>query len=902
MCAFLVCVCAFIVFVYVTAACAILYDRSVKCWGRGDNGRLGYDSHYTKGLLPGDMASIGSVFLGLGKTARSITAGCTHTCAELNDGSLKCWGDGSYGRLGYDSTDDLGDASGEMAALQPVFAASMWSRVISVVSGTYFHCALFSNGDVKCWGYNYAGQLGQLHTNYIGDSAGEMVSLNPIAFGGSSRTALQVTAGQYHACALMNNGGVKCWGEGESGRLGLDSERDIGRSTDYWDKLVVYADVDLRPSGWSGTFRALHVSAGSAHTCALLQNHQVKCWGKNNYGQLGIGNTNTYGHTTSSTYRMSAIPAVDFSAGLTAVAITAGYGSHSCAVLSDGTARCWGNGQNGQIGAAGSTWVGNWGDTSSRPMSSLGPINLGENRTAVAVSAGVSYTCAVLDNGELVCWGQNGYGQLGVGSKTQYGCATTCGSTLGMDILPTVYLGPGKTAISVRAGLYSSCALLNDGSVKCWGQNSYGLLGQDSNGGNIGDATGEMEALQPVYLGIDQTALGLSTMRHSTCVIVKDARVNCWGWKAYGQLGLSDGSTSGNLGDVYGSMALVQPIQFDPASPPMRQPPPPPSPPQPPMEPPAPPGAGGSFHTCVVTKDHDVKCWGSGAYGQLGQETTDDLGDAPGEMAALRAVYLGAGKTAIAVSVGYSHSCAILNDRSLKCWGMGNDGRLGYDSSDHKGDAIGEMASLGTVNLGLDKTALAVSAGADYTCALLNDHSIKCWGFNGFGQLGQDSTESIGDDVGEMAALSAVRLGSRSLAVAAGTSHTCALLRDHTVKCWGEGLDGRLGFDSVDTVGDAPGEMALLATVYLGTQSDGHVYTAVSITVGQHHTCAILNDGKLKCWGRNAHGQLGLDSTDDVGGAPGDMAALPPVYLHSGTHTNTAVEISAGCEHSALAP
>ena len=314
----------------------------------------------------------------------------------------------------------------------------------------------------------------------------------------------------------------------------------------------------------------------------------------------------------------------------------------------------------------------------------------------------------------------------------------------------------------------------------------------------------------------------------------------------------------------------------------------------PPAPPPAPPGAGGSYHTCVVTKDKDVKCFGSGTYGQLGQDSTDDLGDESGEMAALAPVYLGAGMTAISVSVGFSHSCAVLNDHTLKCWGMGADGRLGYDSTDNKGDAYGEMGLLPTIELGVGATALAVSAGAFHTCALLNDHTVKCWGFNAFGQLGQDSTESLGDDAGEMAALSAVRLGSSALAIAAGTSHTCALLQSHAVKCWGEGRHGRLGYDAVESVGDAPGEMAALGVVHLGTAK-----TAVAISVGHTHSCAILNDGKAKCWGGNEYGQLGQGSTDDLGDAYGEMAGLPNIRFNAVTHIDTAVAISAGCEHSA---
>ena len=203
------------------AACAILNDRTLKCWGRGDHGRLGYDSTDSKGVAYPEMALLGTVDLGSGKTVRSITSSCTHTCAHLNDGSLKCWGEGAHGRLGYDSTDDLGDASGEMASLQPVFHGTMWSRAVSVVSGQYFSCALFSNGDVKCWGDSSTGQSGQGSTADIGDAAGEMVSLSALNFG-NSRTALAITAGHHHSCALLNTGIVKCWGEGANGRLGTD--------------------------------------------------------------------------------------------------------------------------------------------------------------------------------------------------------------------------------------------------------------------------------------------------------------------------------------------------------------------------------------------------------------------------------------------------------------------------------------------------------------------------------------------------------------------------------------------------------------------------------------------------------------------------------------------------------
>ena len=234
----------------VRAACAILYDRTLKCWGRGDNGRLGYDSTDSKGDVYPEMASIAAVDLGYGKTAKHVMAGCSHTCVELNDGSLKCWGEGAHGRLGYNSTDDLGDEPGEMASLQPVFADTMWSRVTSVVSGAHHSCALFSNGRVKCWGDAASGQLGYDSTSDRGDAAGEMVSLPDVNLGPSNLpyaagqwTALQITAGDYHTCALLNTGFVKCWGSGGYGRLGQDNTHNYGQTTSSTARRVYYMAV-----------------------------------------------------------------------------------------------------------------------------------------------------------------------------------------------------------------------------------------------------------------------------------------------------------------------------------------------------------------------------------------------------------------------------------------------------------------------------------------------------------------------------------------------------------------------------------------------------------------------------------------------------------------------------------
>lgn len=139
----------------------------------------------------------------------------------------------------------------------------------------------------------------------------------------------------------------------------------------------------------------------------------------------------------------------------------------------------------------------------------------------------------------------------------------------------------------------------------------------------------------------------------------------------------------------------------------------------------------GPFQILFVASQGSVKCWGDGSNGRLGYDSTSNKGASPGadSMSNLEAVNLGEGKTAISIGAGERHTCTVLNDGNVKCWGVGTSGQLGYDAAGQLGDSAGEMAALGTVNLGTGKTAVAVSAGAsaEFTCCLLNDGSVKCW-------------------------------------------------------------------------------------------------------------------------------------------------------------------------------
>ena len=366
-----------------------------------------------------------------------------------------------------------------------------------------------------------------------------------------------------------------------------------------------------------------------------------------------------------------------------------------------------------------------------------------------------------------------------------------------MANLGTVYLG--SPAVAIAAGWTHNCALLDGGGVKCWGRGKHGRLGYDSID-NRGDAAGEMANLGTVYLGSPAVAI-----------------------------------------------------------------------------------AAGGQHTCALLVGGSVKCWGMNNYGQLGYDSTDNKGGAAGEMANLGTVHLGS--PAIAIAAGWYHTCALLEGGSIKCWGFNNVGQLGYDSTDEKGNAVGEMANLGTVYLG--SPAIAIAVGSWHTCALLVGGNIKCWGMNNYGQLGYNSTDAKGDTAGDMASLGTVYLGAQVSSIAAGGQHTCVLLKGDgskggsakggsakggsakggSAKCWGHGSNGQLGYDSTDDkMSNAAG------AVNLGSP-------AVAIATGWFHTCAILKGATVKCWGHGSNGELGYDSIDNKGDDAGEMAKLGAVAM-----------------------
>ncbi|HRI70492.1 MAG TPA: hypothetical protein PK156_39945, partial [Polyangium sp.] len=469
--------------------------------------------------------------------------------------------------------------------------------------------------------------------------------------------------------------------------------------------------------------------------------------------------------------------------------------------------------------------------------------------------SGDGYACTDIDE----CQTNNG------GCDVNATCTNTPGSRT--CACNQGYVGDGITCtisgqtLSVTAGFAAACALGGDHRGKCWGDSDFGELGLGDRA-DRGDNPNEMGMFLP-YLdfGTGRTATQLSIGGVHACAILDNGSLKCWGGNSSGELGIG---TQDNMGDGPNEMGDFLPsIDLGTGKSPTRV------------------YASAGIFTCALLNDASVKCWGSSDRGQLGQGDTVNRGDNPGEMGDnLPAINLGTGRTAIAVAAGGDHACAILDNGTLKCWGHSLWGQCGWGDTSKRGDNPGEMGDdLPIVDVGTGKTVTAVAAGRLHTCAILNDGSVKCWGYNTDGQLGLGDTINRGDNPGEMGdnlPIVQLGMGKTAVAVTVGTYHSCALLNDSSVKCWGRSYAGQLGQGDIAYHGIGPNEMGdNLPAINLGTGK-----TVVALTTGDSFNCALLNDGKFKCWGRNLDGELGQGDTVTRGDGPGEMGdSLPYVEV-----------------------
>jgi len=380
--------------------------NNVKCWGVGSSGQLGYGNYSSVGENR-SVSNYVDYFVNMSpqndRSAIQLSCGEYHTCALLDDGTVRCWGNSLYGILGQADTGIMIGIVGIEPADASVINISSNQKVISICSGSSHNCALLSNGRVRCWGRNYNGQLGYGMTQNIGDDekpseAGDVnVSVD------SSVLVKGISCGFEHTCVLLVNGKVKCWGKGNYGVLGYGNEESIG--IENVPASVGYVEVA------SPNQAVIQIEAGAFTTCVLLDTFRVKCWGRDFYGRLGttipgnVGDVDTPLHS----------PYVNITdeENVTVVSLSSSHSS-TCALLSNQNVRCWGFGFYGSLGYGNTENVGE-----NITPNEAGDVNV--SAPVALVETGYSHTCIVTTNGSIQCWGKGRHGVLGYGNEDTVG-------------------------------------------------------------------------------------------------------------------------------------------------------------------------------------------------------------------------------------------------------------------------------------------------------------------------------------------------------------------------------------------------------------------------------------------------------------------------------------------------
>jgi alpha-tubulin suppressor-like RCC1 family protein len=647
--------------------CAVTTSGAAYCWGLGYDGELGNGTTQTSSLVPVPVAELAD-----GVTA--ISSGDQSTCA-VRTGAVWCWGNAQSVLLGTGQTTD---------ALVPVRVPGLESGVTSVSVGGASACAV-KNGAVLCWGaFDENGELGNGSLNG---------SATPVPVEKLTSGVASVSVGLNFACALTDEGGVLCWGDGTTGALGNGE--------------FAVSPVPVQVVGLETGVSV--VSAGAGSVSAIKTDGSVVTWGFAADGELGNGSAESDSSTAAGGGGASTVPVKV--KGLLAPAVSVSTGQAPCVALRTGGVECWGItaenalspvrvsalGQVTSLAIGGSLSTGQfacavsgtfdegliwcWGGNNAGQLGtgtttdSTVPVQTAGFTSGVTqVTGGVNadFACAVI-SGLAYCWGDNGSGQLGNGTRTQ------SSEPVAVETLSGV--------VAVSAGYNSTCAITTSGadagvggSLYCWGDNTYGQLG---------NGTTTSSAIPVAVAGLSSGVMAVAVGLDFACAVLADGTASCWGTNSNGQLGNGSIMTSllpTPVTGIVGATAV---------------------------------GAGW-FSACVVASEA-VKCWGYNDAGQLGDGTfTSSM--VPVNVKTQYGFNLD-GVSQVSVSV--TAACAVVSG-GAQCWGVGP---LGVDSP----PGVSAISPDPVIGLGSGVTSVSVGVGS--ACAVAHGETY-CWGLNSDGELG----------------------------------------------------------------------------------------------------------------------------------------------------------------------
>lgn len=567
--------------------------------------------------------------------------------------------------------------------------------------------------------------------------------------------------------------------------------------------------------------KAKQIASGNSHNCMVTPQEKVKCWGNNGYGKLGNNST------VSSPLPVEVV-------GLSGVKFLSLGMNHSCALTNQNTVKCW--------GSHGDTYPQN-----TSPFNSRVPIDIPGAAVAKSLKSGGVTSCVITALDTVKCWdngevqeivGLSGVKSITVGSDQS--CAVTSQNTLkcwwNRSKSPSAFdiLEPSSVK-SVSGGYGRFCMVTSEDTVKCWNSNSTNARIID---------VANLSGVKSVHAG-----------QAHVCALTFQGAVKCWGNNDYGQFGNDKASDYSSTPVDVMNLSNVKSLSV------------------------------GNFHSCALTSEDTVKCWGRNLETEVGNNGSSNL-ILPADVSSLsgvKSLSFGYDQTCLvtpqggimcngrnfrtaaiadaqAVVAGRYAACALTAQGTVKCWGQSGI-YSNYEPLEVSGVtgvkviALNAFNGCGLTTQGTVKCwdsnlfyrditgisgAKSLVVGSGHGCALTAQNTVKCWGTNSDGELGNNSTNSSDSPV-DVVGLSGVKF------LAAGRDHTCVVTSQDTVKCWGGNQVGQLGINSTDPFRSVPVEIPGLSGVK-------------SLAVGEAHTCVLTSENKVMCWGLNSFGQFGNGS------------------------------------------
>jgi len=745
----------------------------------------------------------------------AAAAGYLHTIALQADGTVWTWGANSYGQLGLDS--DIIDINITPARVEGL------SGIVAVRAGQFHNLALKKDGTVWSWGKNDVGQLGD-STHIIRYAPVQVSNLFNV---------IQIDTESDYSLVLKSDGSVWSWGENSDGQLGEGSLNDRNS-----------------PVRVHGLDNIQKISTGIRHNLALDSLGGIWAWGNNSSGQLGDSTTGR---------RTTPVMTIDeFGNPFSNIKDIAAGNHHSLALTSSGFVLSWGSNSDGQLGD---------GTLNTRYM----PTQINGMNNIESIQANSRSSFAINSSGALYSWGDNHDGQLGSG--------TILDSMTPESLSDLVLSGPVITILDLsavsesRMGEGHGVVVVADSTVRSWGGNNYGQLGNGKNS----------EQLSSVKVAGLDNVIASSAGGYHTLALKADGTVWAWGNNLHGQLGIGNTSDQALPVKVIGLSSIVS-------------------------------VRAGQYHSLALRKDGTVWAWGNNDKGQVAYKVYADL-MAPVMVANLYGV--------TQIDTELNHSLALKSDGTVWSWGYNRDGQLGEGSTVSRNSPV-RVSGLTNIK--------QVDAGENHSLALDDNGEIWSWGSNSSGQLGVDTISYSRTPVSVLDGSDNPITGV--IFVSAGGSHSLALSSNGSVLSWGRNSYGQLGdgtqnehstpteipeltnIDTVQAVGDSSFVINTAGELFSwgynaqgqlgnGTVSDtfspelltdmtlqGPVITTLDLTaikdsrIGESHGIFVTDIGTAWSWGYNFDGQLGEQTYTE---------RLNPVRV---TGINNIIAASAGGLHT----